>query len=105
MLDVEFYNCIEIRMGSAFRGCDLKLAGTWVPELPRDIAWQDVTAQSPDGRFVGLVFWDTPQNRPGFRILTIDCVAHQVSTSARVEGCCQSISWRDGKFIADIWHA
>ena len=101
MLNIRFENCSEIRMGSRFRTCRLVLKGAWIPELG-DRDWQDVTARSPDGRFVGLVCWDTAGNDPGFRVVAIDCVARQVTTSARLPGCCEALEWTGSRFEARV---
>ena len=103
MLRAYFDDCIEIRMGSRFRICRLRLEGSWIPPVPNDDGWQNLSATSPDGRFVALVRWDTGGNEPGFQILTVDCRDRTVQTSDRIPGCCQSVVWRDGVFVPSIW--
>jgi len=104
MLDVRFEGCVEIRMGSPFRVCRLALTGAWIPELPID-GWHDVTAASHDGRIIGLVQWDTANNNPGFRVVSIDCAARLVTTSARVSGCCTALMWIGDRFEPRVLHA
>lgn len=101
MLSVAFSNCGEIRMGSPYNVCDLELTGAWVPDLPnRD--WQDRTAASPDGRYIGLVFWDdTKGNEPWFRVVTLDCTRKTVVVSDAVEGCCKRLFWNGSEFSYD----
>jgi hypothetical protein len=103
MLQVYFDDCAEIRMGSPFRLCRLRLDGPWIPPVPNDEGWQNLTASSPNGRFVGLVRWDIVANDPGFRILTVDCRDRTVQTSERGDGCCESLAWRDESFVPTIW--
>ena len=101
-LRLTFEHCGEIRMGSPYQRCTLRLDGEWVPELERT-DWVRVSAMSPDRRFVGLARWDTPANTPGFRVITIDCVGREVATSDRFEGCCQALSWTDKGFVPMVW--
>ncbi len=102
MLEVRFQDCTEIRMGSPFRVCQLALRGPWIPTLGNH-EWQDVTATSPDGRFVGLVYWDTVRNEPGFHIVTVDCSNQRVAISARLSGCCQGLAWTGDTFEARVF--
>jgi hypothetical protein len=99
-----FDDCAEIRMGSPFRLCRLRLDGAWIPLVPNDQGWQNLSAASPNGRFVALVRWDVVGNEPGFRILTVDCDDRTVQTTERIPGCCESLAWRDETFVPTIWH-
>jgi hypothetical protein len=99
-----FDDCEEVRMGSRFQACRLRLEGSWIPPVPNDEDWQNLSATSPDGRFVALVRWDVGGNEPGFRILTVDCRDRAVQTTERILGCCESVAWRDGVFVPTIWH-
>ena len=103
MLRAFFDDCAEIRMGSRFQLCRLRLEGSWIPSVPNDEGWQNISATSPDGRFVALVRWDTGGNGPGFRILAVDCRDHTVQTTERIFGCCESLAWRDGVFVPTTW--
>ncbi|QDT66388.1 hypothetical protein V22_36550 [Calycomorphotria hydatis] len=91
-MKVEFINCQEVRMGSPYKICDLKLEGKWVPVLP-DEDWQDVICISPCSRFVGLVAWDTQKNEPGFIVYTIDIREQKYSVCDRMSGCCSDLTW------------
>jgi len=92
MIEVRFVNCYEIRMGSPYNVCDIELNGTWVPRLPTR-TWQDKCAQSPDGRYLALVYWDVSNNVPGFHTVVLDTVAHTVSENERIKGCCDDLWW------------
>jgi hypothetical protein len=95
MINVTFSNPSEIRMGSPFNIATLQLDGKWTPQLPEE-AWQDITAQSPDGHYVGLVAWRINfLNNPGFRIYSINTQTKSFSKTRRIRGCCQSIEWDD----------
>ena len=91
-MKVEFNNCQEIRMGSPFRVCEVVFTGLWRPKVPND-GWQNLQAESPDGRYVALVQWAANANRPGFVIYIFDTVAHNVRRLERVDGCCERIWW------------
>jgi hypothetical protein len=93
MIKIEFSNCSEIRMGSPYQVCTLNIDAEWGARLgERD--WQDRAAHSPDGRFVGLVYWDI-LNSPGFRIMLLDTKTKRVNESERIAGCCDSITWKN----------
>ncbi len=80
-------------MGSPYRVCDLDLKGDWIPDLPNE-EWQNKTASSSDGRFVGLVAWDNLNNHPGFRVYTIDTREESFIASDRIPGCCDDLEWK-----------
>jgi hypothetical protein len=103
-LRVRFEGCEEIRMGSPYHACTLRLDGEWTPALPAD-GWIRISAFSPDRRFTGLAHWDSRDNAPGFRIFTIDCVERNYELSDRIDGYCQSLAWSDDKFVPLVWHA
>jgi hypothetical protein len=89
---VSFKHRREIRMGSLHQACELELTGAWRPRLERG-GWQDVSARSPDGRYVGLVRWDSRGNTPGFRVVVLDSSSERVYRSRRFSGCCKSLQW------------
>jgi hypothetical protein len=102
-LRVRFEGCEEIRIGSPYHACTLRLDGEWTPALPAD-GWIRISAFSPDRRFTGLAHWDSRDNAPGFRIFTIDCVERNYELSDRIDGYCQSLAWSDDKFVPLVWH-
>ena len=104
MLRVRFEGCEEIRVGSPYHSCKLRLDGEWAPLLPAD-GWIRVSAFSPDRRFTGLAHWDTRDTAPGFRIFTIDSGERAYEMSDRFDGYCQSLAWSDDKFVPLVWHA
>jgi len=98
MIKPDFFECIEIRMGSPFKACNLRLVGEWAPELPYE-TWQDVWATSKDKRILGLIAWDIDEkNNPGFRIVVVNERKRTITTSDRIPGCCLSISWEGSGF-------
>lgn len=103
-LRVRFEGCEEIRTGSPYHACQLRLDGEWTPALPAT-GWIRISAFSPDRRFTGLAHWDSRDNAPGFRIFTIDCVERNYELSDRIDGYCQSLAWSDDKFVPLVWHA
>jgi hypothetical protein len=100
-MKVRFTNPQEIRMGSPYHVADLILDGPWKPDLP-DEEWQDLTAQSADGRYVGLVAWDIRNNTPGFKVYTIDTLSKTVAQTDRIAGCCQQLEWKPG-IVNFVW--
>ncbi len=96
---VRFLGCGEIRMGSPYSTCRVRLTGEWVPELPgQGDDFQNLKAWSPDRRFLALVRWATGSNLPGFKVVIISLESRSVTQSRRRKGCCQSIRWEDGAF-------
>ncbi len=102
MLQVAFFNRREIRMGSPYNVCGIRLYGSWVPELP-EADWQDIRAYRPDRKVVALVRWDVPGNVPGFRLWILDTIDEMVETSERFPGCCTSLEWKSEEEI--VWKA
>jgi hypothetical protein len=96
-LTVQFIDCSEVRMGSPYDCCNIKLEGSWIPQLPEG-DWQNISASSPDGRFLGLVRWSSPGNQPGFYVFTIDLQDRAVRKSSRIKGCCESPWWEGARF-------
>lgn len=97
---VRFLEPVEIRMGSRYCACRVRLSGRWVPELPDGgEGFQNIKAWSPDGNYLGLVQWRVSrQNEPGFRILTIAVKQRRMIKSGRIRGCCESLNWENGTF-------
>jgi len=82
-------------MGSPFKACDVRLHLDWEPEIPAG-DFQDLTSESPDGRYLALVRWHVPGDDPGFVVYTLDLVAHTVTTSPPQSGCCEKLWWENG---------
>lgn len=88
MINVEFFNCGEIRMGSPFDICRINLTGDWVPlDLMRREGWVKVTGHSDDGRYLALAHWETANNEPGFQktLSSMRVMSHKTIGSIRVE--------------------
>src|SRR6266702_8812789 len=94
MVTPHFSHCHEIRMGSPFQICRLRLTGDWTPIL-EECGWLPLYCRSSDGRYWGLVEWDTAGNMPGFRVVLIDENRKSVDSSRRILGCCESLTWGD----------
>ena len=54
-LKIRFINRQEIRMGSPYRCCGIRLYGAWIPDIPIDENYQDIKAWSDDGKYLALV--------------------------------------------------
>lgn len=97
MLRVIFRNIREIRMGSPYNVCEVEFCGDWLPPLD-DHDWQDIKAESPDGRYLALVQWDSRGNSPGFHVVRIDSKRRRLHRTKRIEGVCVKLVWNQGRF-------
>lgn len=68
MKEVEFLDCGEIRMGSPYNVCRIRLNLSWQPPVPTS-DFQDICATTSDGRYLALVRWDTSNNQPGLGLV------------------------------------
>ena len=96
MITAHFSDCFEVRMGSPFQMCRLRLEGEWTPNLD-ELGWLPLCSHSPDGRYLGLVEWDTAKNVPRFRVVVVDMKLKTVERSESISGCCESISLSDSE--------
>jgi len=97
-LRVTFRNVREIRMGSPYSVCEIRLNGEWVPPLPVT-DWQNIKAASPDNRYVALVRWNAAGNQPGFHVVRIDTKARKYHKTKRIAGLCRRIYWDEDRFV------
>ena len=94
MIKVVFSDFHEIRTGSPFQSCNVRLEGSWVPELGAR-SWQPLSAYSSDQNCLALAVWEFGDSRPGFRVIVIDENNHSVRESGRIPGCCTSLLFFD----------
>ncbi|KOR29449.1 hypothetical protein TI04_08595 [Achromatium sp. WMS2] len=80
-------------MGSPYNVCTLNFKGKWQPILPSDYEWQDLSAQSPNKRYLALIAWAIENNSPGFHIVVIDLKHKSIQRSPRIVGICMGIAW------------
>ena len=97
-LRVKFHNVREIRMGSPYNLCEITFKGEWIPPLSTE-DWQDLKAQSPNGRYLALVQWNTEGNIPGFHVVRIDTKKRKYHKTKRIMGLCKKIYWDKDKFV------
>ena len=102
MIDVEFVDKGEIRMGSPFNKYDIKLSGEWVPDL-KEYDWQNRYAKSPDGLYLVLTSWDTAGNQPGFYFVFIDTVNKSYVKTDTFSGCCTKLEWAGDHLAWEAW--
>ncbi len=103
MIEATFFDCCEVRMGSPSEVCSLRLQGSWLPPgLNEQREWVRVSASNRDRSLLALARWDIQENAPGFRLLVIDTHNKSVTESHRLEGCCESLAFEEGKLI---WHS
>lgn len=99
---VEFDDAMEIRMGSPYNVCRIRVSGDWIPALP-ETDWQDISAWRADRGAVALVRWDVGGNVPGFRLVILDSGRKSIEVSDRVSGCCSYLKWKNFQTI--VWKA
>lgn len=103
-LEVSFTRVREVTMSSHYNEADLNLSGPWIPELPQ-FRWQNLSAQSPDGRYVTLIAWDILERfELGFKTVLIDTLHQNIRVSPRISGPCESIRWWPNGFGLIVNH-
>lgn len=96
----------EIRMGSPYNSADVDLQGGFAPAWVPRRSVQDLAALSADGNTCLLVEWQIDEKGdPGFRLWKLEDRERRVSVSARIVGCCQSLSLTaDGSVELECFH-
>ena len=102
MIDVEFVDKGEIRMGSPYSKYDIKLSGVWIPDV-REYDWQDTFAKSPDGKYLVLTAWDMTDNQPGYNFVFIDTVNKSHVKTDTFYGCCTKLEWAGDHLKWEAW--
>jgi hypothetical protein len=104
MYSVRFVNRREIRMGSPYNLADPIITGDFVPNLS-EYEFQDVSAVSPNGKNLYLVFWDLQGNAPAFRVLWLSEEERCIRTSERIPSACRELITTDipESLDAQIW--
>jgi hypothetical protein len=103
-LEVTFTHVREVTMSSRYNEADLILSGPWIPDLPK-LRWQNLAAQSLDGRYVTLIAWDIQKNFDlGFNTVLIDTLQRTVRISPRIAGPCEGIRWLNNGFDLIVNH-
>jgi hypothetical protein len=104
MYRYEFYNRREIRMGSPFNICDLRLQGDYIPDLS-GFEFQDIAISSTNRQIVYLIVWSVTDNKPGFKVLKLDEAEQSMVSSSEIKGfCCQlSLKNKDKDLVARVF--
>jgi len=87
----------EIRMGSPYKTCELKLTGTDL-KLPKN-GWSDKFAWTKDSKVLALIQWDFENNEPGFHFYIIDPQTDKLTKSERIMGLVNSIKINNNKIL------
>ena len=87
----------EIRMGSPYKTCELKLTGTDL-KLPKN-GWSDKFAWTKDSKVLALIQWDFENNEPGFQFYIIDTLTDKLTKSERIIGLVNSIKINNDKIL------
>ena len=90
-LQVIFNDVVEIRMGSPFNTCNIKLVGDIDLSLPR-YSWQDKFAWSKDYKFLILICWANDSFGPAFKIIAINTSTKEILESTSIKGAIISLS-------------
>jgi len=89
-MEIVFTDRRQVRKGSPYRVCRLRLAGRGWPDLDRG-RYQDIQAWSDDRSRLALAQWKPLGQAPGFVVVVADRARNGVYRSMRMRGCCQSI--------------
>lgn len=97
-IKVEFIDKMEIRMGSPFNHCKIKMQGFSLPELGEG-GFQDLLSWGNDNKYLVLVKWNVnTRNEPGFNIYVADTNIEEVIFSTdRISGICKSVELIDNE--------
>lgn len=89
-------------MGSPYNGAKIKLTGDYIPEFS-DFTFQDKSLVSDDGRTCYLIQWAIDDD-PGYIVWKVDADTKRVTKSNRIEGCCASLFFNNGKVKTIAWN-
>ncbi len=103
MIEIEYKDIGEIRMGSPFSNYEITLTGDWVPDIAED-GWQNLHTRSPDNRYLVLTAWDTANNEPGFILYLIDSKKKSYLRTDTFRGACTKLEWKNDGIHWDAWH-
>jgi hypothetical protein len=87
----------EIRIGSPYQTCELKLRGTDL-KLPKN-NWSDKFAWTKDNKFLTLIQRNFKDNDPGFHFYIIDTQADKLIKSDRILGLVNSMKIKNDKVL------
>ena len=94
-LQIDFINPREIRMGSPYNLCEIRLSGGTNIELENN-AWQDLALWSDDNKYLILVKWNLEKNEPGFHFVTFNIATGEKAIGERIMGCLNSMDFKNG---------
>lgn len=96
--EIKFVSVREIRIGSLYNGCDIKLIGQTIIKLEA-AWWQDKFAWSDDNNYLVLIKWNLDNNDPGFHFVIFNTRTGISHTSERIMGMVNSLSLTDNKVL------
>ncbi len=96
---IEFIEPQEIRMGSSYNHCGIKLIGDTKINLENGW-WQDTYAWNDNYTKLALVKWNLDNNEPGFHIVIIDVTTGKRQETKRIFGCINSIAFKTDKLLS-----
>lgn len=95
-LQIDFINQREIRMGSPYNLCEIRLSGKINIKLENN-AWQDLALWTNDNKYLILVKWNLEKNEPGFHFVIFNIATGDNIISERIMGCLNSMEFENGK--------
>jgi hypothetical protein len=102
--DIDIFNSNEIRMGSPFNICEIKLRGTEI-QIPEG-GWRDKFEWSLDNKFLVLIQWNIDKlNDPGFNFYIIDISKQSVQISERIKGIIEDFRVSGEKIVYKIFES
>jgi hypothetical protein len=102
-LQIDFINPCEIRMGSPYNLCEIRLTGKTKIKIENN-AWQDLALYTKDKRYLILVKWNLEKNEPGFHFVIFNIATGDKVISDRIMGCLNSMEFEKGKIKYNKFH-
>ncbi len=88
---VVFIRPSEIRMGSPYNHCYIKLVGL-SNILLEDAAWQDKCAWGEDNKYLVLIKWNMDNNEPSFHFVIFNTTSGESKESERIFGLVNTLA-------------
>src|SRR5687768_7201476 len=95
---VKFIDPQEVRMGSPYNLCSIKILGNDKIKLENN-AWQDKLAWSKDFQYLVLIKWNFTKNEPGFHFVIFNIYTGECKTSERIFGLLKYLEIQDKKIL------
>jgi hypothetical protein len=95
---VNFIEPREVRMGSPYNLCSIKVSGSNKLHLEEN-AWQDKLAWSKDFKYLVLIKWNFEKNEPSFHFVIYNVETGENKISERIFGLLNDIEIVENKIL------